>query len=95
MREVQFTQFMFPGGRPNPVTILMTDDVADKADALKKKGFKFEIENKDQEIWMSASDHVKEKHIDRVCSNGPDVPKKVKEMIEEAYSNFIEGGFSE
>lgn len=89
MKQVAFTQFLFPDRRPSPQWIERPDHVAEKAETLQKAGYKFEIENNNGAIWMSISHHGKEEHADRFCQNGPAVPGMVDDLIEEAYRRFI------
>lgn len=87
--DVEFTQFMFPTGSRSTVWIARPTAIALKARRLGAHGFKFEIENSEGTIWMSCIDHESERHVDRYCDNGVDVPKMVDELIEDAYSRFI------
>lgn len=87
--DVEFTQFLFPDGRRRQVWIARPVDTAKKALMLQARGFKFEIENDDERIWMSCIDHERDLWVDKFCHNGVDVPKTVDELIETAFARFI------
>lgn len=87
-RPIKFKQFLFPDGREVEVTIDRPEPVADRASVLQDNGFSLEIENKDGQIWMSCINREREEFIDLVCDNGPDVPMKIDEMINEAFKSL-------
>jgi hypothetical protein len=86
---VHFIQFIFPNGERADQWIDRPPEIAAKARALWGAGFRLEIENKDDSIWMSCVKHGEDLAVDRMCGNGPEVPVKVDELISEAFEKFI------
>lgn len=89
---MKFTQFLFPNGRKEQVTIERPADIEDKASQLEGMGFKFEIENKNGTIWMSCVNHGEggtETAFDKWCDNGPDVPLCVDELVTNAFKRVF------
>lgn len=91
MPSIKFTQFLFPDRRTQEVLIDVSQEVYDQAHWLIDKGFSLEIENNNQTIWMSVSNHDNDSHYDEFCPNGPEVPKKVDKVIREAFQNEFQG----
>ena len=89
MKDIKFTQFIFPNGRKSEQFISKPDDIADKAEKLIESGFCFEIENNCGKIWMSCSNHKRDVHFNEFCLNGVDVPVKVDELINKAYVSEV------
>jgi hypothetical protein len=85
MKDIKFKQFLFPGGREKEAIIERPEPIADRAEVLQDYGFSLEIENQGGQVWMSCVNHETEESFDRICDNGPDVPLKIDEMINEAF----------
>ncbi len=86
---VEFTQFMFPNGRRKTISIALPRDLAKKAKILKEKGFKFEIENKNGQIWMTIiHGTIEDQDLTRIVPDGPLVPNNVAAHIEDAYEKW-------
>ena len=84
---IHFTQFLFPDGARVDQWVPRSKEIYDLACDLYNNGFRFEIENNCGKIWMRT---IKgEESVDRFCSNGPDVPDKIDEMIKEAHERFL------
>lgn len=90
---IEFTQFIFPNGRRTLVEIDRPFEIETMALHLMSLGFKFEIENDNNSIWMSCINHHTEEVVDRICSNGLEVPIKIDEMVTEAFNLFSMKGF--
>lgn len=89
MKEIEFTQFLFPKGLPCRVLISVSDPVADAAEALKKRGFSLEIENRDGNVWAGITNHITNESVDAFCPNGPGIPGAINRMILEASRRFL------
>ena len=89
MADVKFKQFLFPDGREKEAIIDRPEPIADRASVLLDKGFSLEIENNTGQIWLSCVNHDTEESFDRFCENGPDVPLKVDELINEAFEKTL------
>jgi len=87
--SVHFIQFMFPDGRRDDQWIPRPKEIVEMAKELWRSGFSLEIENDNERIWMSCVNHKLDQAIDRVCTNGRDVPDKVDELIKDAYIKFV------
>ena len=88
MKDIKFKQFLFPDGREKEAIIERPEPVADRAGVLQDYGFSLEIENQGGQVWMSCVNHETEESFDRICDNGPDVPLKIDEMINEAFEKI-------
>ena len=88
-----FTQFLFPNGRRKPAIIDMPPEIESKADELQRAGWNFEIEcfPDTQMVHMDCCD-IEEPLANRICRNGPDVPVKVAELVNEAHENWVKRG---
>lgn len=89
-QDIPFMQFLFPQGAKKLVEISRPKEIAAKALALMAKGFVFEIENKNEVIWMTAIHKKREIMVDRICGNGPEVAKTVDSLINETYRRWID-----
>jgi len=94
---ITFTQYLRPNGRKTQVEIDRPEEIETKANALIKKGCRFEIEEMmNTTISMTISypsSNPKSEEGDfchRISSNGPQVPTKVDEMINEGYERIGE-----
>lgn len=79
---IQFTQFMRPHGRPNPVSIEVDPLVAAKARTIVARGFAFECEVLTTgEVSLTITD-PEEGDLDiRVVTNGPGVREAVEDLV--------------
>lgn len=82
-KGVPFTQFLMPDGRRHDVWIDgLAPDVVAKAKEIVEAGYVFECEMLHD--YNTVSFTISDDAIDaaqRVCTNGPDVPEKIAEMI--------------
>ena len=92
LKPVIFTQFLFPDGKRTQVEIDRPEEIFLKANSLRLWGFKFEIENNNDKIWMTIWNPALEKAYDEMCDNGPDVPYTVDRLIRRAFNNYFIGG---
>lgn len=92
--SITFTQFLRPNGRQKKTSIDRPAQIENRAEDLKKAGYRLEIEELTTgQVHMTVSDP--EEGIDivrRICSNGPAVPRNVDSMILEAHGKLIEEG---
>lgn len=91
MPLVEFTQFVLPNGNRKRTWIDRPKPVADKANALQVVGVRLEIEvltsgMVNMEAMVCLPDRLDDKILSgKLVANGPDVPGKVDELIEDAY----------
>lgn len=84
---MRFTQFMFPRGRRADVEIEMPPEIETMARAVVDAGWNFEIEcHPDTQLVYMDCCNSDEAIANRICRNGPTVPKKVAEMVREAHA---------
>lgn len=84
MREIQFTQYLFPDGRKKPVWIKRPKEVADKADRIAKAGYLLECEMLPETSMVSLTIHNSDTGEDEaieLAKNGPKVPEAVDRLI--------------
>lgn len=88
-----FTQFLFPKGRQVPVTIDMPSEVERQAKELSEAGWRFEIEcfPDMQMVNMDCCNDEGQLSM-RLCPNGPEVPGKVAELVQEAHARWLSVG---
>lgn len=82
MRDIPFTQYLMPRGERVAVSIEMPDEVADIADKIIARGFRFECEMLSD--YSTVSFTITDEHADhaiRVVKNSPAVPPAIEEMI--------------
>lgn len=91
---VQFTQFLRPNGRPIPVHIERSEEVAGKAAALNEQGVRFEIEvlttgivHMDA-VWYPPSGGESRSIANRLTENDERVPGTVDELVAAAEENL-------
>jgi hypothetical protein len=81
-REIKFTQFLMPDGRPTPVIIDRPAHIADLADRIVSRGYRFECEMlPTREISLTITNDEADAAIE-VVPNGPEVPRAIDRMIE-------------
>jgi hypothetical protein len=86
---MKFTQFLFPNGRKESITIDMPDEIERIADEISAHGYRFEIEcfpdtqlvhmdccNDDAPLWIE------------VVKNGPDVPIAVEHLVRQSWNEL-------
>lgn len=90
---MEFTQYVFPNGRRRPEVIDRPPDIEAKAKELQAAGWEFEIEcNPDSQlVHMDCCDDERQL-ANRFCRNGPDVPVKVDELVNEAHLTWLVRG---
>jgi hypothetical protein len=87
VRFIPFTEFVLPDGRQEGGGFNRPDNVADKADAIREAGYRFEIERlRTGHISMTIAGYCPqaEEETDvaqRVVPNGPEVLEAVDSMI--------------
>ncbi len=82
--EIEFTQYMLPNGRRVPVKIDRPDDIAEKAAAIRAKGFVFECEMLSDlnTASLTIADQREGEDVDiEVVPTGQQVPIAVDRMI--------------
>ncbi|MEH2695620.1 hypothetical protein GFL93_12645 [Rhizobium leguminosarum bv. viciae] len=84
MPDIHFTQYLMPDGRPSDVRIDRPDHIAEKAQEILSKGFKFECEMLSDYRTISLTiTHPKDGDLEiEVVPNGPEVPVAIDRMIE-------------
>lgn len=84
MPDIHFTQYLMPDGRAQDVRIDRPDHIAEKAQAITAKGFRFECEMLSDYRTISLTiTHPKDGDADiEVVPNGPEVPLAIDRMIE-------------
>lgn len=82
---MRFVQYLFPDGRKREEVIEMPPEIERKAQALEAAGWQFEIEcfPDTQMVHMDCSNEERVL-ANRVVRNGPQVPIKVEELVNEA-----------
>lgn len=81
MPDIPFTQYLRPDGRQVPVTIDRPADVADLAQRIIDRGFRFECEHLTTG-HASLTIAGRDDDVDiEVVRNGPDVPVAVDRMV--------------
>lgn len=81
-REIPFTQFLRPDGRPVPVRIERPDDIATKAEAIIARGYRFECESLSTgDVSLTITNDKRGDVEIEVVPNGPEVPLAVDRLI--------------
>ena len=88
--NIEFTQFFMPNGRQKPAYINRPEEIAEKAKQLQANDCRLEIEMlPTREISMTVEKDLPDGEIEllsqKVCSNGPEVPTNVDQLIIEAF----------
>ena len=88
--SIPFTQFMLPNGARQLVHIERPAEIIKKANVLRESGFRFEIEILTNDlVSMEVLKHDAEITLaHKICANGPDVPVKVDELVNEAFEKW-------
>jgi hypothetical protein len=82
-REIKFTQFLMPDGRPTPVLIDRPVHIADLADKIVERGYRFECEMlPTREVSLTITNDEADAAIE-IVPNGPEVPTAIDRMIEQ------------
>lgn len=95
MKEIYFTQYLYPHGIPRRVFVERPDEVAEKAAAVTKAGYEFEADMNPRTMICTFSVADKEKGEDimmRACINGPDVPNTVDELVNAVHEELSRSG---
>lgn len=81
MPDISFTQYLRPDGRPVPVSIDRPADIADKAERICSRGFRFECEHLTTgHVSLTIAGPDDDEDIE-VVANGPDVPEAVDRLV--------------
>jgi hypothetical protein len=88
---MKFTQYLFPHGRQEEVTIDMSPEVEALAKELEAKGCRFEIENNNGMIFMDCLRDDGCELTNQLCENGPKVPICVEKLVREATTALANG----
>ena len=81
-RDIPFTQYLRPLGKPVPVTIDRPHRIADLAEKIIARGFRFECEHlRTGHASFTITDEDGDADIE-VVPNGPEVPSAIDRMIE-------------
>lgn len=94
--SIPFTQFLRPDGRTRNITIDLSPETERKAVAIMRFA-RFEIEVLTtgeiamETIRLGGESDAVNVLSGKVCANGPDVPAKVAEMIDEVYAGHVAG----
>lgn len=82
-----FTQYKFPNGHRVPIDIDMPDEIERKARDLVESNWSFEIEiNPDTQIVHMDCCNYERALANRICRNGPQVPQKVQDLVNDAHT---------
>lgn len=82
MPEIPFTQYLLPDGRPVPVSIDRPQEVADLAQQIMARGYRFECEMLSDYRTVSLTITNDGGDADGVvCFNGAPVPEKIDAMV--------------
>ncbi len=86
MGKIPFTQYLLPDGRRQATSIEMDDSISNAADALIKKGYRFECEILTTgDISITCVDPKDTGDIAiAICENGPEVPATVEKVVRQA-----------
>jgi hypothetical protein len=89
--DIVFTQYLRPRGRPVRVWITRPVEVVARAQALRAKGYYFEIEElRDHTVSMTVEHRGEDQPVAiEHCPNGPDVPETVDRLITIAFSRVV------
>ena len=90
MKPVPFIQYMRPNGRRADVVINMPDDLADMAEAILARGYRFECEELTTghaSLTLTGDDEGD--ILIEVVRNGPAVPGAVETLIRDGYKLLI------
>jgi hypothetical protein len=81
-KEIQFTQFIRPNGRPVEVSVMRPDHIGELAERLIQRGYGFECEQlSTSEVSLTIVDEHGDQDIE-IVPNGAEVPLAVDRMIE-------------
>ncbi len=90
MREIPFTQFLRPDGRPRYGGFDRPDEIADLAEQIIDAGYNFTCEMLTTgQVSVAVGDHEGDLAT-RVTPNGPDVLAAIDSMIREAHAVALE-----
>lgn len=86
MSLLSFTQFLRPNGQKQTVSIEVPEDIYSQAQALKDKGYSFEVEVLTTGFVHFEIIHHGEEDIlsSEICVNGPPVVESVHRLIKNA-----------
>ena len=91
MPDIPFTQFLFPDGAPRAMLVDRSVDIATKADAVIKRGGRFEIEvlsNGVVSMTVEHRDHEIPVAI-QLSPNGPPVLEAVDVLVMQAWERLV------
>lgn len=82
--DIPFTQYLMPNGRQEAVVIDRPAPIAEKAQAIIAKGFRFECEmlSDMRSVSLTITDPDEGDLEIEVVPNGPEVPVAIDRMIE-------------
>lgn len=86
-----FTQFIYPNGRKEQVSVKVSDELESKAQELIQNGYRFEVEKNPQSglIYMDCIDTKVDHPVSsKFCDDGPEVLVKVAELVNDSYESF-------
>jgi hypothetical protein len=94
-RDIPFTQYLRPHGRPRKVWIERPPDIIAKAHAIMAAGGRFEIEELSDRTVSATVEHAAWERDNRgpvaieLAPNGPHVPLMVDRLVTAAYTILI------
>lgn len=93
---MKFTQFIFPHGRKEEISIEVAPDIEKMAQELVAAGYAFEIECQTAFTYPGAIVYMdccnaQVELANEACENGPRVPEKVVSLVKKAYQRFKGG----
>jgi hypothetical protein len=90
MADVPFTQYVPPNGRREPVVFETDDAHAEKAQAIRDRGFDFEIEVlRTGDVSATIADPILEEDVEIVVAkNGPPIASGIEAMIDRFHSTM-------
>lgn len=90
--SIQFTQYLMPKGERTTVSIERPREIETKANAMKVKNYKFDIEVLSNGHVSMTIENDDGPIAHRICVNGPLVPVNVDDMVNEAFDSLIKAG---
>jgi len=90
MKDIPFTQYLRPNGRKVQVNIARPDYIAERAQAIIAKGFRFECEQlREGSVSLTVADDDGDVGIELV-KNGVGVPNAVDKLITRVHKELCE-----
>lgn len=88
---MQFTQYLRPNGKKQPVVIDRPEDIEIKVKEIEELGYKFEIEVLSTGIVHMDCCDSNEQIYSELCNNGPTIVDYVDNLVNVSYQIIKEG----